>query len=58
MHLFQQYGQVPYHRLHKEKEKVQNFVYNTSDPPIILFNAIETYQISKKLQTLKNCSNK
>ena len=37
---FQRYGQVPYHRLLKEK-KVQNFVYSTSDPNIVIFNAIE-----------------
>ena len=53
MHLFQQYGQVPYHRLREEEEKVQNFIYNTTDPPIVIFNAIEELSNLSKTANLE-----
>ena len=45
--LFQRYGQVPYHQLRKKEEKVQNIIYNISDPPIVIFNAIEELYVEK-----------
>jgi hypothetical protein len=40
-HLFATYGQVDPDKLRKEEEKLETFVWNLRDPPIIFYNAIE-----------------
>ena len=38
--LFDQYGQIKYERLKQEENKIENFDYNLTDPPIVILNAI------------------
>ena len=39
--LFDQYGQIGYEHLRQEENKIENFEYSMTDPPIVIFNAME-----------------
>ena len=39
--LFDPYGQIEYEHLKQEENKIENFQYHSTEPPIVIFNAIE-----------------
>ena len=39
--LLNQYRQIEYEHLRQEQNKIKNFEYSITDPPILIFNAIE-----------------
>ena len=39
--LFTRYGEVDIQRVTKEEDKVKNYAWNITDPPVVLFNLIE-----------------
>ena len=43
--LFTRYGFVDSRRLKQEEDKVRNFSWNISDPPVVIFNLIEDLEI-------------
>ena len=39
--LFDQYGHIKYEYLNQEENKIENFTFHITNPPIDIFNAIE-----------------